>query len=77
MELIKIKDNNTVDLRMLFNELEINGRFRDWVKRTVIPYGFEEGTDYTKIETIINGGTSFDYEVSLDMAKELCMIAKS
>ena len=72
-----IKSDNKVDLRELFNTLEISGRFRDWVKNTVMKYEFEEGKDYQKINTVVGKTVQYDYSISVDMAKELCMIAKS
>lgn len=75
--LIRIREDNTVDLRTLFNKLEIKGRFRDWVKNTVMKYEFEKDIDYFVIETIVGKTVQLDYHVSLNMAKELCMIAKS
>lgn len=72
-----IDKNNMVDLRELFEKLGINGRFRDYVKAYLIKYGFEENYDYFPYTTVINGGTKKDYKITIDCAKELCMLAKS
>ena len=40
-------------------------------------YEFEEGRDYEKINTVVGKTVQHDYSISVDMAKELCMIAKS
>lgn len=73
-----LQENNKVNLRDLWKELGIKTEFRHYVKRTVIPYGFEEGYDYEKVRTILQGGgVQYDYICSLDMAKELCMISKT
>lgn len=75
---INIKDGH-VDLRELFEKLELKGRFRDYVKAYLFKYGFEEGYDYYKVNTIVGktNQTQFDYMVTLDCAKELCMLAKN
>lgn len=78
MDLVQVDVNNKVNLRDLWKELGIKTEFRHYVKRTVIPYGFEEGYDYEKVRTILQGGgVQYDYICSLDMAKELCMISKT
>lgn len=75
MDLVQVDVNNKVNL---WKELGIKTEFRHYVKRTVIPYGFEEGYDYEKVRTILQGGgVQYDYICSLDMAKELCMISKT
>lgn len=73
---INIKDGR-VDLRELFEKLELRGRFRDYVKAYLFKYGFEEGYDYYPYTTIVNGATQKDYMVTIDTAKELCMLAKN
>lgn len=71
--------NGRVDLRELFEKLEIKGRFMDYVRAYLLKYGFEEGYDYYPYTTIIGktNQTQKEYLVSLDCAKELCMLAKS
>lgn len=54
-----LQENNKVDLRTLWEQLGIKTDFRHYVKRTVIPYGFEEGYDYEKTYTIVNGAVQF------------------
>lgn len=72
-----LQENNKVNLRDLWKELGIKTEFRHYVKRTVIPYGFEEGYDYEVVETVSGKTIQKDYIITLDMAKELCMIAKT
>lgn len=74
-----IDDKNLVDLRELFKKLEIKGRFRDYVKLYLLKYGFEEGYDYFPYSTIVGATnqTRQDYKITLDTAKELCMLAKN
>lgn len=45
-------------------------------------YGFTEGSDFTSVKssTLVNNGAEreiSDYQVSIDMAKQICMIQRS
>ena len=84
-ELIKITTNDEgkqlVSARELHEGLEIKTRFNDWVNR-MIEYGFEENIDYTAITqkrvTAQGNEISFtDYIITIDMAKEICMIQRT
>lgn len=71
-------DNQTVSARELHEKLNIGTRFNDWFPR-MTEYGFVEGTDfYSKMSKTENGGRpSTDYVISLDMAKQICMIQRT
>ena len=86
-ELIKIQTNevgeNCVSARELHEGLEVKSKFADWIKNRIKKYGFEENTDYIclskNLETQrINGQRGVtaekDYIITVDMAKELCMV---
>lgn len=85
-EIIKINydaEHPTVSARELHEGLEIGTRFADWFPR-MASYGFEENADYIlvtqKKETNNpkNPVTEFtDYQISVDMAKQICMIQRS
>lgn len=63
----------TVSARDLHDGLEINTRFNDWFPR-MTEYGFTDGKDfYSKTsKTSESGGRpSIDYEVTVDMAKQI------
>ena len=81
-ELIKINydtEQPTVSARDLHEGLEIGTRFNDWFPR-MVEYGFQEGKDfYSKMsKTSESGGRpSVDYEITVDMAKQICMIQRS
>lgn len=81
-ELIKINyetEQPTVSARELHEALEINTRFNDWFSR-MTEYGFESGKDfYSKMsKTSEQGGRpAMDYQISVDMAKQICMIQRS
>lgn len=85
-ELIKIKtenDQQLVSARDLYKALELKIRFSLWVKKNF--KDFEEGTDYegVSVDTPYNQAHPDklqelqDYAVTIDMAKELCMMSKT
>lgn len=69
----------------LYEYLEVKSYFRDWIKRQLKRYNFEEGTDYTKITTVEEQQgtknkievTTNNYYLSLNCAKELAMVERS
>ena len=79
-ELINLNsDTMTVSARELHEKLNIGTRFNDWFPR-MCEYGFTEGTDfYSKMsKTSENGGRpATDYDITVDMAKEICMIQRT
>lgn len=78
--LITIKNENgkqTVSARELHQKLEIGTSFKDWFPR-MCEYGFEENVDFCSFLSESTGGRpSKEYYISLDMAKEICMIQRS
>lgn len=72
------QEAQTVSARELHEKLNIGTRFNDWFQR-LIEYGFAEGIDfYSKMSKTENGGRpSTDYEISVDMAKQICMLQKT
>ena len=79
-ELVKVNfDTQTVSARELHEQLHIGTRFNDWFPR-MCEYGFEEGKEYySKMsKTSESGGRpSIDYDISVDMAKQICMIQRT
>jgi len=79
-ELIRIDfDKQTVSARELHEALHIGARFNDWFPR-MCEYGFIEGTDYySKMSKTseMGGRPATDYEISITMAKEICMIQRT
>ena len=79
-ELIKIdyeKETPTVSGRDLHEFLEVETRYNDWFPR-MCEYGFSEGADFYSILSESTGGRpATDHALSFDMAKELCMLARS
>lgn len=81
-ELLKIEVNEnqeqTVSGRELHMFLGIETRYNDWFAR-MLQYGFAEGKDFYSIlsKTTEGGRPSTDHIMKLDMAKELCMLARN
>ncbi len=77
-ELINIdSDNMRISARDLHERLNIKTRFDQWFKR-MCEYGFEEGTDFwSKMTESTGGRPSTEYDVSMDMAKQICMIQRT
>lgn len=83
-ELIKVnRENNTVSARELHKFLEIRTRFDKWFGR-MCEYGFEENSDFRLVtqKRVTNNPKNpytieTDYEITLDMAKELSMIQRT
>ena len=68
-------ETNSVNSRDIYDYLEVNTKYNDWINRAVEKYDFEENVDYSKM----SNGTSrgIDYIVTMDMAKELCMVSNT
>lgn len=77
---IKITSNTeqiTVSARDLHDALQIQTDFRHWFDR-MTEYGFEEGKDFRTFLTESSGGRpGKDSEITLSMAKEICMIQRT
>lgn len=79
-ELIKITYNNdrpAVSARDLHDFLEVGARYNDWFPR-MCEYGFTEGEDFCSFLSESTGGRpAQDAVLTIDMAKELCMIQRN
>lgn len=74
-------ENQSISARELHKELEVTDRFSRWFER-MIAYGFTENDDYTSVKssTFVNNGAERelqDYEMSIDMAKHICMVQRN
>lgn len=85
-ELIKVtvqNDQQLVSARDLYKGLEIKTRFSLWVKQNFDD--FEQGMDFTSVVTTTevqnNGGIQQrelqDYALTIDMAKQLCLLSRT
>lgn len=72
-----------VEAKLLHEKLKNTGRYYDWINYRIKEFGFEENVDYFLLKKVqhqkTHGGDrrSTDYHLTLDMAKELCMLEKS
>ena len=82
-ELIKITTNENgvqcVSARELHKGLEVQQRFNDWINRKINKYKFEENEDFIaitqkRVTAQGNETTYMDFIITVDMAKELCMV---
>lgn len=74
---IKITDN-ALDARDLHEWLGIKHQFRDWIKNSIRDYGFKEKEDFRYFFSESTGGRpKKEYAITINMAKELSMLAKS
>lgn len=80
-ELLKIEINEnqeqTVSGRLLHMYLGIETPYMKWFER-MLSFGFTEEKDFwTKMSESTGGRPSTDHIMKLDMAKELCMLARN
>lgn len=79
-------DRPTVLARELCNELGVKEKYSDWFKR-MCEYGFSEGSDYWTLspdssfsdfsEKPKGGRPTIDHQITIPMAKELCMLQRT
>ena len=83
-ELIKVHYDNadrpTVSGRDLYDALEVKTAYKDWFPR-MCEYGFSEGKDYCSFLSDRSDGKAgkprTDHQVTIPMAKELCMLQRT
>ena len=83
--LVKVKQRkigknliNAVDARELHCFLGSQRNFSHWIKYRIEQYSFQEGVDFrTILSKSPNGRPLKEYLLSLDMAKELCIMGKN
>ena len=83
MELLKANYDDeriTFSARELHEFLELSTEFRKWFPR-MCEYGFEEGVDFQRVsqKCPTPGGVQevVDYQITIDMAKEIAMIQRN
>lgn len=80
----KISEDNgyqSISARELYEKLEITDRFSRWFE-SLLKYGFIENEDFTSVKTstLVNNGAERelqDYAISIEMAKQICMLQRS
>lgn len=81
-ELLNVNaDSQTVSARELHGKLNIGTEFAKWFSR-MCEYGFSREIDYSEVivkndENSKGGRPATDYDISVDMAKQICMIQRT
>ena len=69
---------NLIDARLLHNALGNKRKFTDWIKQRIEKYRFIENIDFFKHHNFVEVGnlkrSQIDYYLTIDMAKEPCMV---
>lgn len=78
VEVIEYDGKQAVNARGLHEKLGNKKQFANWIQLRIEQYGFVENQDYEvfnqKVKNSNGGRSRKEYALSLDMAKELCMI---
>lgn len=83
--IVPIYENDTneklINARELHRALNSKRQFANWIKQRIMQYEFIEGTEYIRFNNFVkadNNGfgnkTLIEYYITIDMAKELCMV---
>lgn len=83
--IIPIYENYTkeklINARELHKKLNNKRQFADWIKQRINKYGYIENEEYIRFHKIVKtdekgyeNRTLIDYYLTIDMAKELCMV---
>lgn len=82
-ELIRIDENNKVDGRELYEFLQVKTPYTIWFER-MCEYGFVEDVDFwtanknvIRVDGVEMPQKQIDHELTISMAKELCMIQRT
>lgn len=77
-ELTINNETQTISARSLYESVGSTERFSTWFDRQ-LQYGFIEGEDFTGCKTFntLARQELQDYNISIDMAKEICMVQRS
>ena len=83
-QLIPVIENDRnellIDARLLHQRLQIQTKFTMWIERRIQEFGFIEGMDYfPNLGNSVNifGKRRKEYQLTLDMAKELAMVERT
>lgn len=78
VEVIEYDGKQAVNARELHEKLGNKKQFANWIQLRIEQYGFVENQDYEvfnqKVKNSNGGRSRKEYALSLDMAKELCMV---
>lgn len=78
VEIIEHDGKQAVNARELHEKLGNKKQFANWIQLRIEQYGFVENQDFEvfnqKVKNSNGGRSRIEYALSLDMAKELCMV---
>ena len=78
VEIIEHDGKQAVNARELHEKLGNKKQFANWIQLRIEQYGFVENQDFQvfnqKVKNSNGGRSRIEYALSLDMAKELCMV---
>ncbi|MGX2951634.1 antA/AntB antirepressor family protein [Ursidibacter sp. B-7004-1] len=75
-----------INARELHQKLENGKQFSDWIQHRISKYKFSENLDFIVVHQLVSVDRGFfgmrqenikEYHITLDMAKELCMLERS
>ena len=70
-----LREHNRVDARSLHTWLEVGKDFSTWIQERIEKYGFTEDEDFSpNLGKSVFGRPKKEYHLSIDMAKELCLL---
>ena len=71
-------NENKVDAREIYNYIGVKSRFNDWFKNSIDFIGAKNGIDFYKKNSKSTGGRpTIEYYVTIDCAKELCLVQRT
>jgi len=72
-------EENSVNSREIYEYLEVDTQYSIWIQRAIEKYDFIENEDFVLIKNDYKsaGRPTTDYIVTMDMAKELCMVSNT
>lgn len=81
MELLETNDTPTISGRELHRKLEIETPYHKWFPR-MCAYGFTENQDFFEVmdkivQNPLGGRPATDHQLTIDMAKEICMLQRT
>lgn len=81
MELLDTNDTPTISGRELHCKLEIETPYHKWFPR-MCAYGFTENQDFFEVmdkivQNPLGGRPATDHQITIDMAKEICMLQRT
>lgn len=83
---IQNQPTQLINARDLHRFVENGKQFSDWIRHRISKYGFAENLDFIVLHQLVNVDRGFfgtrqetlkEYHITLDMAKELCMLERS